>query len=340
MDRLKQFFSDPWKAATTALSLALVVVLAIFFTGDDPVDVDGSSSTTTTKPDDTSTTEPEAPGAPGAGLVGLAGVKVDNAPLARPQVGIGAVPLLVEYMTEGGITRFVAVVDASATGVLGPVRSLRPVDADLFPLLAPTLASTGGQSFVIREVDAGGTVRTEPGSLGGFMTANRPPPHDIFVDIESLLAEGPGFNPADPAFPAGSLPGGVSADHATVTEWNLGWSFGDDVYSRTQNGEPFLVQEEIDGDLVELTHDVLLFIQVGQRSAGYTDGAGAPVFTFDVIGGGDMVAFHDGQATAGSWMRRSHAEGYQLFDENGDQVGLPTGRVYVAFLPQGIDVEY
>ncbi|HEX6946837.1 MAG TPA: DUF3048 domain-containing protein [Acidimicrobiia bacterium] len=333
MDRLKQFFSDPWKTSTTILA---VVAVALGVVALGPNEQPTGSTTTSTSTPGSSPTDPGV----SDGFRGLLAVKIDNAPLARPQVGIGRVPLLVEYMAEGGITRFIAVVDQSAEGLLGPVRSLRPVDADLFPLLAPTIASTGGQPFVIREIDAGGTTRVEPDTTPHFMIAERPQPHHYFVDAAGLVAETPGFNPADPAFPAGSLPGGTSAPSASVSEWGLEFTFENDAYTRLQDAEPFQVMEEVDGPTAPLTHDVLVFLEVGQRSAGYTDGAGSPVFTYDVIGGGGMVALHDGEATRGTWIRRSHAEGFQFFDEAGNPIGLPDGRVYVALLPQGVEVEY
>lgn len=339
VDRIKEFFADPWKATTAGLAAALLVTLVVLIPRGDAADDPGAGTTTTTTRAGGSTT-PSDPGQQGEGFRGLVAAKIDNAPLARPQVGIGQVPLLVEYMAEGGITRFIAVTDGSFDGIVGPVRSLRPVDADLFPLLSPTLASTGGQSFVIREIDAGGTIRVEPETSAAFMIANRPAPHHYFLSLSTLLEEVPDFNPADPPFPSGTLTGGSSADAVAVPAWDLSWSFEDGVYSRAFGGEPFAVMGEIDGDTVPLTHDVMVFIQVGQRSAGYTDGAGAPVFAYDVIGGGDMVAFHDGQATAGSWVRLSHTGAFQLFDESGNPVGIPDGRVYVAFLPQGVDVEY
>ncbi len=342
MDRLKEFFSDPWKTATVTLSAGVIALLALTLTGGDkePDDPSAGGTTTTTSAPAQTTTPGTATTVPGPGFRGVVGIKIDNAPDARPQVGLGSAPLLAEYMAEGGITRFVAVVDAGSSGHIGPVRSLRPVDADIFPLFAPSVASTGGQSFVIREIDASGTLRAEPGSSLAFMTAERPSPHNVFIDLTSLLEEVPVFNPADPVLPAGNLPSGTGSQSAAVSEWDLEWRFENDRYTRYQGAEAFQVADRIDGTLAPLSHDVLVFLHVGQRSAGYTDSNGAEVFTYDVIGAGDMVVLHGGQAVMGSWVRRSHAEGYRLIDENGNSFGIPQGTVYIAFLPVGVDVEH
>ncbi len=341
MDRLSQFLGDPWRLATTVLALALLVSVALLATGGGGAAPPGTTTpdgTTTVGPGpDVSTTTSTLP--PGSGFKGMLAVKIDNAPPARPQVGIGSVPLLLEYPVEGGLTRFIAVVDTNATGTLGPVRSLRPVDGDLFPLLAPAVASTGGQPFVIREVEAGGTTRVEPGTQPVFSFADRPAPYNVFLDVGPALGLAGDFNPADPPIPGGSLPLGATIGRLSITTWGVDFVWEAGSWRRHHQGVPFLVSPDLGGSPEPLTHDVVVILQVGQRSAGYTDSNGAPVFTFDVIGAGDMVVLHEGQAVTGTWLRRSHAEAYRLFGPGGEPVGVPDGRLYVAFVPQGTAVE-
>ncbi len=150
---LKQWVRfNPWRLAAIVLGLGLVgsvVALALLlWGGEEPIATfEPIVTTVVTEPGETTTILGAAegpplsvdPNAPTEGLgSAYVSIKVDNAPEARPQVGLAGVPLLVEYPVEGGITRFTAVVNRDVTGGLGPVRSLRPVDADLLPQLART----------------------------------------------------------------------------------------------------------------------------------------------------------------------------------------------------------
>jgi len=53
-------------------------------------------------------------------------VMVENSPAARPQSGLNDACVVYEAVTEGGITRFLAIYHHAAPEVIGPVRSARP----------------------------------------------------------------------------------------------------------------------------------------------------------------------------------------------------------------------
>jgi hypothetical protein len=81
--------------------------------------------------DSPSTTSTVAAAVTGEGEA-LVAIKIDNDPQARPQVGLQEASLVIEAPVEGGLTRFTAFYEEGSYPVLaGPVRSVRPVDADL-----------------------------------------------------------------------------------------------------------------------------------------------------------------------------------------------------------------
>jgi len=53
-------------------------------------------------------------------------VMIENSPAARPQSGLNDACVVYEAITEGGITRFMAIYLHGAPAVIGPVRSARP----------------------------------------------------------------------------------------------------------------------------------------------------------------------------------------------------------------------
>lgn len=267
-------------------------------------------------------------------------MKIDNATAARPQTGLADIPLLLEYEVEGGLTRFVAITDSTSTGVLGPVRSLRPVDADLVPLFAPSVATTGGQPFVIKDVVATGATLLEPGAMEGFFLSGAPGPHNVFLDLDELRPHVENLPLSEGFIPSGKTPDGAEANEISIGFADSQFAFEDGMYRRIQDGAPFLVLSESGGPPSDLTHDVLIVIHVARRSAGYTDSNDVEVSTFDVIGSGDLEVFVEGVVVTGRWLRASHDVGYEFFDAAGDPFGVSGERIYVAFAPRGSGVEY
>lgn len=359
LDRIRTaLISDPWRTASVVLALGLAVAVGFAVTGggsagpaSSTIPEAGPSTTVTTLLADTTTTsngaftattDPAQPAVPDQTAV--VGVKIDNAPAARPQVGIGEADLLIEYPVEGGITRFVAVFPREMVGVAGPIRSLRPVDADLLPALAPVVVSTGGQPFVVREVEAAGMNNIEAGFSSMFVSLGRQDPHDTFVDLallstildDSLKPAGGGLPTSD------SLP--LMRSVAIEAESPVGpaefiYEQGTG-YVRHEDGQPFEVLGLDAQNPAALTHDTLVFLFAAERSAGYTDSAGAEVLQYDVIGSGELLILHQGEALVGTWSRSAQADGFAFFDDIGEPFGIPDGRTYLAVVPRGGQVTY
>ena len=71
-------------------------------------------------------------------------VKVENSVAARPQSGLNAADVVWEEVVEGGITRFVAVYHSNLPPDIGPIRSVRPMDAAIAGPLHGLFAFSGG----------------------------------------------------------------------------------------------------------------------------------------------------------------------------------------------------
>jgi hypothetical protein len=302
---------------------------------------DAESSSTVTIPNDGSTL-PVDPSAPSEGTgSAYVSVKVDNAPGARPQVGLADIPLLVEYPVEGGITRFVAVVNRDVTGELGPVRSMRPVDADLLPQLAPYVVATGAQPFVLQDVTATGINIIDPQLLELFTLGdNDEPIHNLFLLLDELFLTVGDSPPLGDGLPSGTFPGGEAATEVALPFESSNYRYENDEYVRYDGEAEYEVLDAIGGSAEPLAHDMVVVLFVAERSAGYSDGNDVPVTTFDVIGLGDLLVFDDGQVVEGTWVRGAQEDGYRFFDADGNSFGLPAGRVYLALVPRGGVVGY
>ncbi len=359
--------------ALVVAALATVVVLAIGG-GDDGGDPEepgapgGTTSTTVaapavTTPTGGATAEDTVPGdetpAPavtvdrnpldGSPLDGtssnrVVAVKVDNAPEAGPAIGIQDAELIMEMPVEGGLTRLTAMFFENRPTVIGPIRSVRPVDADLLSPWRPLLVTTGGQSFVYREILAAGVDILDEGTDGLFQRIERREPYHLVATIPLVAEEAGEGAPPVSALPFGDDElGGASASGVAVPfsgVADVAWTYDSatDQYTRTVNGEPYEIFPEYNADLTGFSTDTVIVLKAAQRSAGYTDAAGSDVPTFDVIGFGDVMVFHGGEVKTGQWLRAAQSDGWFFLDEAGNQFTVPVGRVWMEIVPRYVDV--
>lgn len=346
--------SDVWRMAAIGLSLILVVVVLIFSVDTADLDSEAKPETeplpTATIPDDGSSgttsqtgeaTEATSAGLQTSGTGSFLAIKVDNAPRARPQVGIGSAALLIEMPVEGGLTRFLAIYTRDASGVVGPVRSLRPVDVDLLPPLAVFVVSSGGQPFVLQALTATGIQHIDPAALEFFVSGGRELPHDTFLDLDVLMPLIAGSESDVIGLPVGELP--EATGQASVVELpigSVGFRFEDGAYTRYESDEPFVVLDSLEGQSSLLVHETVIVMFVAERSAGYEDSNGAPVSTFDVIGSGDLLVFRNGDFVEATWSRSAQKDPFVFLDGGGSPFGIPEGSTYMAIVPRDHDVTF
>lgn len=269
-------------------------------------------------------------------------VKVDNVGDARPQLGLLEAEMIIETPVEGGLTRFTALYFAERPRGVGPVRSMRPVDADLLAPFHPVLISTGGRDFVAREVRAAGIEIVDRTMPEMFQEIERIAPHNLVATVGLVAQERDPGAPPVRALPFGDAPlagdpvGGVAIPFSGAL--SVEWKYDGEVWTRHENGQAFMTMVDVGGELVPLTADTVLVLMVAQRSAGYTDSAGADVPTFDVIGFGRFMAFSAGAVVTGEWRRAAQSDGYFLVGSDGALVTLPPGRVFVEIVPRFVEV--
>ncbi len=353
---------------------AIIVVMVMAFTGggDEPDDglADGATTTTADTPGVTvtsgaATADDVVPGdngevvpveldrnpLTGAKLDGtsadrVVAVKVDNSPDAGPPIGIQDAELIIEAPVEGGITRLTAMFFENEPTAIGPIRSVRPVDADLLAPWRPFLVTTGGQDFVYREILAAGVSILDEGTDGLFQQIERRQPYHLVATIPLIEVEAGEGAPPVAALPfgdgelSGESAASVSIPYSGLAD--VGWQYDEasGQYNRLVNGEPFQIYPEYDAELTGFSTDTVIVLKAAQRSAGYTDSAGTDVPTFDVIGFGDVMVFHGGQVVTGQWLRAAQSDGWVFLDDSGAQFTVPIGSVWMEVVPRYIEVDF
>ncbi|CAN5869479.1 DUF3048 domain-containing protein [soil metagenome] len=273
-------------------------------------------------------------------------VKVDNAPLARPQIGLQQADVVVEELVEGGVTRLVALYQSTDPGTVGPVRSGREVDALLLPSFTPLVAMSGAHQTVKADFSAADLPAVEEGQVSGWSRfAERPRPHNLFLNGPRLWEAAADRPAPQPAWAFGDAPaGGEAVSAATLrfpratSTWT--WDAEAATWRRDQDGGPHIVLDETAGRAeTQVTTDNVVLVRVTVRPGGRTDSSGTPTVDIAAVGEGDATVLRDGQAFTGRWRKPAPDAPYEWLDADGQPLPLKPGRTWIELLPTDSGLE-
>ncbi len=236
-------------------------------------------------------------------------VKISNSPEARPQTGLAEADVVFEEVTEGGVTRFLAVFHSQLAEVVGPVRSARPVDAQLIAGFGdPGFAYSGAREEVRTILARTPAVSITEGAPGFFRDhgtyASHPvAPHNLFLEVQPAweAVTDAGARPLtsigwefDEAPPSATVASGTSVEIPMSAAFTTSWEYdaAAERYRRSQNGRP----SEVTGPArIGAANVVVLDTDHYVGASGYPE--------TDVLGAGPARILRDGQAFAARWSK-------------------------------------
>ena len=274
-------------------------------------------------------------------------VKIDNAPLARPQIGLNQADVVFEEGVEGGITRFAALFHSEDSKPVGPVRSARSTDIRLISALRhPLFAYSGANATFQRYVDEAPLVDV------GFdahpdrysRDSGRPSPYNLFSETGKLFDLAPDGAVPPPSLFAWRSPGAAASgpDARAVTRarvwWQAhrltealwDWDTTARAWRRTQNGEAHV---DAAGKQVAPANVIIQFVTY--RDTGQVDSTGTAVPEADVIGEGDAWVLTGGMLIPCRWSKKSDGDITRYTDASGAAVPLAPGKTWVELAPPG-----
>jgi hypothetical protein len=296
-----------------------------------------SAPTTTTTEPATTTTEPPPPVFPLTGLPLddlVAGarpalvVKIDNAPGARPQTGFNEADIVFEEIVNDNLTRFAMVFQSHGSDPVGPVRSGRLQDIDLFGMFhRPLFAWSGGNGTVTAAVRASDLVDLSANRTPAYYRAtNRNVPHNLYSNTSKLWTFAPaGAAPppqqfvyrADGATPAGTASPGVTIKlDAIDVVWTWDATIGQ--YRRQMEGKP---HNDAAGGQITDANVVVLAMNYLPGISGSPDA--------QTIGSGEAFVFSAGNYVHGTWSRADRLSPFVLTADDGTPILLTPGRTFI-----------
>jgi hypothetical protein len=245
--------------------------------------------------------------------------------------------IVYEAIAEGGITRFAAIFQGTDPIVVGPVRSVRPQDADLAAPLHGLAVFSGGVGPIVSDVGSVALALSDDGGAGVFYrSTDRFAPHNLYLyaDKAWAAAKAP-YNQAPQRFLTfGTLPKGAtkatSVDVPMSFAANIRWTWQAGAWHRSQDGVPFTAA----GGTIAPANVILQYVTI--VNAGYTDVAGTQVPDSVVIGTGHAQLLRDGKVIEGRWSKPNRASLTKFTTATGAVLALHPGRTWIELVPNSV----
>lgn len=269
-------------------------------------------------------------------------VKLSDVRQAHPQAGVDRADIVFVEPIGVAYTRLAAVFHSDVPDRVGPVRSVRPMDAALLSPMRPVLASTMAAEWVMRyvdevaDVDHLGSLRVaDPDAY--VLDPSRPRPDDVFTDPVLLLELSDRTEPPPPYFSYSSDLASSSAVRAAAMGstveipygpgWTVRWTY-DEAARRYLREQPWGPHETTEAVQVSATN--VLVLEVGSLTQKLSEGGGAPVPVLQLVDGtGSFLALSGGHRVTGTWSKAAVDRPFRLTTTAGDPLMLAPGATWV-----------
>lgn len=266
-------------------------------------------------------------------------VKIDNAPIGRPQIGFNQADVVVVEKVEGHISRLFTVFQTNDSDPVGPVRSARSTDIALVtPLNRPLFAYAGTNASFQALVDKAPLVDVGFNKAAGDYkrTGPKKPPYNLYSNTSALYQRAAADAKAPPALftyraageaAVGDAAAGLHLEYqagSRATKVDYSWDAGSGSWMRSQDGTPFT-----DAASVQAAPKNVVVQFVTYKDTGIRDPSGALVDEAQLVGSGEAWVFTDGKVTKGKWAKAT-AEAVTVYtDAAGKPVNLTPGTTWV-----------
>ena len=271
-------------------------------------------------------------------------VKIENPKEVRPQTGLDEADIVWEQVVEGGVTRFVAVFHSQVPGEVGPIRSVRPMDAGIAAPMHGIVAFSGGQAGFVNSVKASGAqiLSHDMGSGGFYRTKTRSAPHNVYGTPSTFWSQADADHQASPpeqftfarsaeqatAAVSGTPAGTVSVTNSGYSQPSFTWDAASGTWQRSESGKPATAASG-----ARLAGTNVITMSVVLVDSGTRDPAGSVVPETQMVGSGAAVVATGGKTIGATWTKTATDTPVVLTTADGQVVKLAPGKTWVELVP-------
>lgn len=273
--------------------------------------------------------------------------KIDNTFSGRPQLALNDADIVYVTRVEGGMTRLLPVWHSRMPEAVGPVRSVRPVDAAIIHPFGGVFVYSGGQSPFKRSAKDTGLVMsdedTEQGNDTYYREPSRSAPWNLMFYAKKLQEINSDRPAPTPGFEFDASPSAVTSgtEVLKVTVKYPGstsiWDIGEASFPWAATSEPAWLRTadksehlQEGGDRVVTKNVVVLELE---HDNSFIDPRYGPIPKAMLENNtGIAHIFTDGYYLKATWKKAGSAAPILLFTEDGSPVKLAIGNTWVEML--------
>ncbi len=278
-------------------------------------------------------------------------VMVENHPDARPQSGLSGASIVYEAITEGGITRFMAIFAPRDVSEIGPIRSARLFFMDWLKEYDAFYAHAGGNEDALANIskynilDLNHSAKYFYRDNKGKSVASE---HTLYSSTEKLYeyAKSKKFDISSSNFtkmtfkndaPTVEPPKNVEIDFSNNPSYAVKWTYDSskNEYLRFMNG-----QEHKDRTTSKQLTAKNIVIQTVSRTLDPTGSYGSQNWIFKTTGSGDATILMDGKTTKATWKKASLTDRTKFYDEAGAEIKFNRGSFWYEIVPPESEVTF
>ncbi|WP_297518740.1 DUF3048 domain-containing protein [uncultured Clostridium sp.] len=254
---------------------------------------------------------------------------IENSRQARPQSGLSQSDFVYEVMTEGGITRFMALFNTNYAQKIGPIRSARYYFLDLSKEFDLPFAHCGGSHDALKTIESDSSLKSvNEMASGNYFSRDsaRVAPHNLYTsteNIEKYLDVKPfsktnmrklTFN--DDFWTNKDLENCLSVDLKLSNYYSTSYKYSESGYVKSMDGV-----ESIDAS----TNEPLTFDNIVIQLTNIKNRETEEYMDIDLVGSGDAIVISNGQYIKGTWSKKDSSLATTIKDANGESIPLGSG---------------
>lgn len=280
------------------------------------------------------------------------GVMIENLNITRPQTGLSRADIVYEALTEGEITRFMGIY-LSDSSELGPVRSAR------LPFLSWILeydgayAHVGGSTEALEQIPVLGVKNMDQAIIGAptfqrVVNRGLGSEHTMFTSAQKLWdkAKELGYSGV-PVFSSWNFKDDEVREKRSEQQkltlkftgnldYIVDWVYDPvtNLYYRSNGGIPH--RDSATNDIISAKDVIVIFVKTDfvEVSPGKV---GREMMT---VGKGEARVFRDGISIKGTWVKPTLTSRTKFLDQDGNEIALNRGKIWVEVNPVGSPIEY
>lgn len=280
-------------------------------------------------------------------------VVIENHLEARPQRGLTDASVVYEAISEGGITRFLAIFGPKNSLKVGPVRSARTYFVDWVLEYDGLFAHVGGSQEVLQLIRAVGLKDLDQFGLGERAYQREPQTgkateHTMFTSTEKLWEAATKFrkyditaNPTQPLLWKEETVADQRPKNQTITiqfstdTYEVSWQYDHpaNTYKRNLAGQPHL-----DGNNSKQLRAKSVIVQEVVRENSPTEDS-RTVWKMMTVGSGPVKVIQDGSVIEGRWTKNDRRSRTRFFDKDGAELKLNRGPIWIEIVPPGTPID-